>query len=390
MNTRAQRSPLRIQRAILNNWRNFVYADVALGQRMFFIGPNAAGKSNFLDVLRFLQDIVVIGGGLEEAIRKRGGVSDLRCLAARRFPNVGITIELATDDLEVCWRYELEFGEEKSRKAARPLVQKERVEKNGRVMLSRPDSADERDPERLTQTYLEQVQANQQFREIAEFLRTVHYLHIVPQLVREPDRLAGRANDPYGGDFLERVASTPDRTRSARLQRIGDALRVAVPQLKELELVRDLKGVPHLRGKYEHWRPQGKWQTERDFSDGTLRLLGLLWAILDGGGPLLLEEPELSLHAEVVRFIPQMFERAQRKSGRQVFVSTHSAQLLLDEGIGLEEVLLLRPSAEGTTVSLASSDPEIRALVEGGVSVGEAVIPWTGPERVERLSLFAS
>jgi hypothetical protein len=37
---------------------------------------------------------------------------------------------------------------------------------------------------------------------------------------------------------------------------------------------------------------------------------------VDNGGPLLLEEPELSLHPEVVRFLPQMFARMQRRSGR--------------------------------------------------------------------------
>lgn len=43
-------------------------------------------------------------------------------------------------------------------------------------------------------------------------------LHIVPQLVREPDRSVGRVNDPFGGDFLEQVARTPDRTQKARIR----------------------------------------------------------------------------------------------------------------------------------------------------------------------------
>jgi hypothetical protein len=57
--------------------------------------------------------------------------------------------------------------------------------------------------------------------------------------VREPERSVGRSNDPFGGDFLEQVAKTPQRTRDARLRRIRDALRVAVPQLEEIELKRD-------------------------------------------------------------------------------------------------------------------------------------------------------
>ena len=259
---------------------------------------------------------------------------------------------------------------------------------DGTDILIRPDKADEEDPERLTQTYLEQVNVNKDFREVADFFTSSRYLHIVPQLVREPDRSVGRRNDPFGGDFLEQIARIPEKTQKARLHRILDALRVAVPQLKELELWRDVRGTPHLRGKYEHWRPQGAWQTEEQFSDGTLRLIGLLWAVLDGNGPMLLEEPELSLHPEVVRFIPRMFVRIQRRSGRQILTSTHSPDLLRDEGIGLDEVLLLQPGENGTSVRPDSGFEEIQALLQGGLSLGDAVMPQTSPEKVQQLALF--
>ncbi len=230
---------------------------------------------------------------------------------------------------------------------------------------------------------------NRTFRDLAGFFQSVRYLHIVPQLVREPDRSVGRSNDPFGGDFLEQLAKTQKKTRSARLRRIREALRVAVPQLSDIELWRDERGTPHLRGKYEHWRPQGAWQTEEQFSDGTLRLIGLLWAAVEGGGPLLLEEPELSLHPEIVRFLPQMFARTQRRTGRQIVLSTHSTDLLHDEGIGLDEVLLLQPSPEGTTVRRADEFDDVRRLLEGGLTPAEAVIPKTRPSNPEQLALFA-
>jgi predicted ATPase len=102
----------------------------------------------------------------------------------------------------------------------------------------------------------------------------------------------------------------------------------------------------------------------------------------------LLEEPELSLHTEVVRYLPQMFARIQRRSGRQILVSTHSRELLEDEGIGLDEVLLLIPSHEGTEVRLASGLGEIRGLLEDGLSLAETLIPHTRPQRARQLSLF--
>lgn len=375
---------LRFTRVRLENWRNFGSADVALTQRVFLVGPNASGKSNFLDVFRFLHDIVSIGGGLEEAVRKRQGVSKLRSLSARRSPDVVVRVDLGGASGDV-WQYELALGHDARH---RPRITRERVWHGAKLLFKRPDDSDVDDPERLTQTYLQQVNVNKTFRPVAEAFASVTYLHIVPQLIREPDRSVGRTNDPYGGDFLERLASTREQTLRARLRVISDALRIAVPQLSELELVRDSRGTPHLRGRYEHWRPQGAWQTEDQFSDGTLRLLGLLWAIVDNGGPLLLEEPELSLHPEVVRILPQMFARMQRRTGRQIITSTHSTDLLEDEGIGLDEVLLLSPEREGTIVTAADSRQEIKDLLEGGSTLAEAVMPLTRPPRAQQLALF--
>jgi predicted ATPase len=369
----------------LENWRNFAQVDIDLQSRGFLIGPNASGKSNLLDVFRFLCDLVSVGGGFQEAVRKRGGVSSIRCLAARRYSDISICIRIGNDENPEEWEYELRFNQDNLR---RPVIKRERVAKDALDILERPDNKDKGDPERLKQTYIEQVYANQPFREMANFFSSVRYLHIVPQLVRDPDRSIGRRKDPFGGDFLEQIAGTPDKTRNSRLRHIVNALRVAVPQLEELELWRDNRGTPHLRGKYVHWRPQGAWQTEDQLSDGTLRLLGLLWATLDGSGPLLLEEPELSLHPEVIRFIPQMFARIQRRSGRQVLISTHSSDLLRDDGIGLDEALILIPGAEGTSIYSSSSFREIKVLLEGGMSLADAVIPKTRPENVEQLTLF--
>jgi predicted ATPase len=382
---------MKIRKLILKNWKNFATVEVEIPDRLFLVGPNASGKSNFLDAFRFLRDLASSGGGLQEAVRRRGGVSAIRCLAARRESDIelGVEIEQSSAGKQSSegkrWLYEVAFNQDKQ---GRPILQKERVLQNGQTLLDRPNGEDRSDPELLTQTHLEQIHVNRDFREIATFFASIRYLHIVPQLVREPDRSTARANDPFGGDFLEQLARTPEKTRQARLKRITAVLRIAVPQLQKIELWRDSRGTPHLRGKYKHWRPHGKWQTEEQFSDGTLRLLGLLWAVLDEGGPLLLEEPELSLHPAVVRMLPQMLARAQRRSNRQIFLSTHSPDLLHDEGIGLDEVLLFIPQKEGTEVKPAACLEDVSPLLEGGLSLADAVLPKTAPERAEQLALF--
>jgi len=373
----------------LKNWRNFVRADLDLGSRVFLIGANASGKSNFLDAFRFLRDVAKQGGGLQKAIQDRQGLSKIRCLAARRYPDVELEIHLAeAEDGVPDWKYTIGIGQEKGGNHP-PSLRFERVWKGSAQVLDRPDEDDKRDPLRLTETHLQHINSNAGFRDIADFLQSTLYLHLVPQLLRHPQAFSGpeMPGDPFGRSFLERMARTPDKTRSARLRAIEKALTVAVPQLKQLSYVEEL-GVPHLEAIYEHWRPHGGRQREDQFSDGTLRLLGLLWSMLEGDSLLLLEEPELSLNSGVVSRIPALMHRMQQRRRRQIVVSTHSTELLSDKGIGAEEVLLLDPSPEGTTIRRASDIGEVRALLEGGFSVGEATLPRTVPEHASQIRLF--
>ena len=378
---------MRFSRILVENWRNFGFVEVPLQDRAFLLGPNASGKSNFLDVFRFLRDLATPAGGFQGAVADRGGVSRVRNLAARAQPNVAIEAALEDSGEEV-WRYRVAFAQDKQRRA---ILREEKVWTRGRVLLDRPDASDRSDEARLRQTHLEQTIANREFREIADFFGSVRYYHIVPQLIRDPERSTGVKRDPYGGDFLEQIAQTDGRTRTARLKHILSALKVAVPQLDELKLERDSRGTTHMKGRYKHWRPQGAWQTEADFSDGTLRLMGLLWAVLDGTGPLLLEEPELSLHPEIVRQIPQLLIRVQRRLGRpprQVLLSTHSGDLLRDEGIAADEILLVIPAAEGSQIQVGAADQEVRRLLQLGLTAAEVVIPRTRPDDVGQLSLL--
>jgi predicted ATPase len=368
----------------LGNWRNFQTVDVELQRRAFVVGPNAAGKSNLLDVFRFLRDVADPEGGFQRAVLKRGGISQIRSLHARRYSSVIVVVGVDLGDGDG-WTYLLEFSQDKQR---RPVLQSEMVLHGDDVILDRPDADDKKDATRLTQTHLEQVNANREFRALQEALAKIRYLHIVPQLVRDPSRSVGVAQDPFGGDFLEQIARTPKVTQESRLRKITESLRVAVPQLKTIQLARDARGVPHLRGLYEHWRQNAGWQNEDQFSDGTLRLLGLLWSLLDGTQPLLLEEPELSLHPAVVKHIPTMMARLGRKLDRQIFVSTHSADLLMDPGITPAEVLLLSPTAEDTKVQLASDNAEVVAMLQGGASMSEAALPKVAPQNAQQLALF--
>ena len=375
-----------ITRLKLTNWRNFTEVDVPLRDRAFIIGPNASGKSNLLDAIRFLRDVAQReGGGLQAAVRRRGGVREIRSLSAHAGGGVGIEVHLSRDaDEPVEWKYRLVFNVERSGHH-RIMVQEESAECHGKTLLQRPNQDDEDDPELLTETALEQINANRQFRAVADFFDEVTYLHLVPQLVRHGAEIGGNRldNDPFGQGFLERIAGAPGNTRKSRLTKIADSLSHIVPQLEEITFERDLKtGHPHLKVRFDNWRANDVWQREDQLSDGTLRLIGLFWSLLERSGPLLLEEPEISLNRDIVLrlagviyhlSVPSRRRRGdeRQRERRQVILTTHSPDLLCDQGIDGWEVLCITLDKDGSVVKPLADNLGIRKVLEAGVMPGE-------------------
>ena len=378
---------MRLKSISLKNWKNFRSLYCELNNRLFIVGANASGKSNFLDALRFMRDIVKHGGGLQYAVSQRGGISRIRCLSAGEKPDIVIQLNFIEDD-NTRWEYILSLTQQ-SRGSRNTVIRKETMMKNGQSCFSRPDDDDDKDTERLTQTYLEQISTNKDFRNIVNFLASIQYMHLVPQLLKYPDAFSGPdlPEDPFGKGFLRTVAKTPKDTRDSWLLKIQKILQKTVPQLKDLKYIEDV-GQPHLEVIYDHWRPSGAKQIETQLSDGTLRLIGLLWSLIGGKGVLLLEEPELSLHTAIVEQLPELFHSVQRSKKRQIIITTHSAELLSGKGISLSEILMLQTKGEGTEVMIAKDSEEIVSLLKGGLTPAEAVLPYTRPDIRQGLLLF--
>lgn len=388
---KAAKRTLYFTRIKLTNWRNFRRAEVTLERRAFFVGPNASGKSNLLDAFRFLRDLAVpTGGGLQAAVEHRQGISHLRSLFAGNPGFVEIDVDVGDDDNPRRWSYRLRFTKDKGRDRA--IIEEEEVflrDTHEEWPLLQRTIGSEADREALTQTHAEQTAQNRDFRDLVSFFASINYSNVVPQIVRDSFRQAKNSEDPFGGDLVARMSATPAHLLKARMRSLNRALQVVVPDLSDVRIVHDpISAKHHLEAAIKTWRSNVRSLREREFSDGTLRLIGFIWAILDSRGPLLLEEPELYLNEEVVRQLSQLISRVQSRAarGRQVLISTHSLALISDPGIGLDEVLEISVDGNGSTVRRAGDDPTTRALVQAGISVGEATMGKLRAETRDRLA----
>lgn len=373
----------------LHNWKNFQQCSVDLTERCFIVGANATGKSNFLDAIRFLRDIVKQGGGLQTAVESRGGITKIRCLAARTKTDVKITVTLREqEDSEDKWIYSLDFkhtGGGIQKNEVSIISEQVYAANTNECILNRTENSADEDEETLKYTHLEQANANQKFREIKDTFLNIDYLNIVPQMVRESSSATNK-EDYYGRNFLTQLSKLNETTRNSYLRKVNEVMKLAVPQLDKLAFVKDENGLYHLEAKYMHWRAQGSKQTEMQFSDGTLRLIGFLFAILSGNGIILLEEPEINLHSGVVAQLPEFIAKMQRVKKRQILITTHSYDILSNAGIDGSEVILLENTAAGTEAKPISEIEDIRNILQAGLTVADAVIPRTKPSEVENIA----
>ncbi len=368
----------------LKNWRNFRNAEVDFQDITYIMGPNAAGKSNFLDVFRFLRDIAnPQGGGLQQALNSRGGMSKVRCLAARNDPKILIDVKLSDSiDESPKWQYILEIAQQSTGKHLAYVSQEKVIDLTiGEAILDRPNSNDKNDERLLSQTALEQIAQNGKFRDIADFFEDVLYLHLVPQLLKFGNELAVKKmiNDPFGQGFLETIASTTEKVRKSRLNRIESILKAVIHGMDDLNFERDEVGRPHLKMRYSHWRPNGGWQTEEEFSDGTLRMIAFLWTLLDNRSVILLEEPELSLHRDIVEKIPELIQRAKKsrkKAEGQIFISTHS-DAILSSPVIRGQYLMLKPSDNGEGTQIEAPNEQEELALDAGISPADILLPTT-------------
>ena len=233
---------------------NFKSVDVPLRQRVFLVGPNASGKSNFLAAFRFLQDCAdPTGEKFQGVVDSWGGMSQIRSLHASKNAPVVIEVEAEANG-RGSWNYRLELYENGRKQT---LIQREFVRHGSVTLLDRPSKEDKRNPQGLSEPYLGSSPNNASFQTLAQGLASVRYDHIVPLLVREDEYPAA---DPWGGGLLKRIAQTASKVRDQRIGKILPALRVAIPQFKSLAFKADKDGSPHLRAFFEHGRGGSEWQ----------------------------------------------------------------------------------------------------------------------------------
>lgn len=335
-----------LTRVVLRNYRNIAACEVSPGPLTFLVGPNGAGKGNFLDALRFVADS--LRQSVDDAFRERGGVAMVRGRGAGRAASFGLRIEFDLAGRTGHFAFEI-----KPQGRAGYRIRREEClisepdgaswyyrTVDGAVRSSNIDRPPVPGPGRF---YLSRASLVSEFRPVHDALSRMGFYNFDPQAMR-----ALRRSD--GGDLLARDGNN----LAGVLSQLADRDPENLEQIREyLAIV--VKGVEGVRtrrfgseDRLEFLQRTGTATRPVRFesismSDGALRALGVFTALFQGAGvaeapPVIgIEEPESLFHPSAMGALIDSLRDAQASA--QVFVTTHSPDLLDDKYLTADQFL---------------------------------------------------
>ena len=360
-----------IERLTVSNYRSLGRnVSVEFGPLTALVGPNGSGKSNLVDVLRFVSDCMHMG--LSGAITNRNGIGAVRRWSGGRPFNMEIKLELGLDgDHQARYFFELEgdAAEEykvkyESASISGPSNEVDFVCVGGAWVDGPEGLAPSLDGKSLA---LPIIGGDARFQPLAQALQRISIHSIFPDTLRVPQKYSPlKPMDIHGSNWASILKDQPRATWKPELI---SALQKLVGDIEDIKVS---QAASYLVVQFRHASTKGrqKWFDAGQESDGTLRVAGIVTALLqEPPVPLIgIEEPELTVHPGAIPLLYDFLKQASRRS--QVLVTTHSPELL--DQMETEEVRVVMRGPDGTAVS-AMAEPQRTAVREGLLTLGEVL-----------------
>ncbi|MEV5409533.1 AAA family ATPase [Thermopolyspora sp. NPDC052614] len=366
----------------IRGYRSIAECDVPLGPLTVLVGFNAAGKSNFLDALRFTADALAaspghalsVRGGLERVLHHGPATSE----AVESF-SIELDLELPANETGEAKpaSYKFEIGRASSRRSS-PMVLREEChikEPDGggkwfavspegftsSSSLSTPELAERRPRDRLL---LQAVSVfDKAFQRLQTALTSMRFYEFDTTVLRRIDDDTER-HTTLGprGEHIGHVLGTLAETMPTVKEHLDSYLRAVVPQLLGVDERRE-EEFSTIRARFWNGDPAlGFWEAvnsgkvyppaphvdvfqRQELSEGTLRAAGVLAALFQpgvrhGSIPLVaIEEPETAIHPAKVAALYDALEDASAHT--QVIATTQSADILDTEYAKAEHLRLV-------------------------------------------------
>jgi predicted ATPase len=409
-----------IKRIEVKNFKSFDYLEIDLGNLNILIGPNAAGKSNFIRIFKFLRNVVRYN--LNDAISIEGGVEHFRNIRKGKYENlffritydlnmkraqqtdegaVGIHIfegnyefeirfhkkgegfAIVYDKLSVFYRFtELEPTTNERFEEKQELGKGEMsyLLTNGKLKfdLQIPEGIpiSEEDvfpfpvglhPRRLPEKTL--LLETPFFQLAHGWLLDNDFGDITvydfdPKLSQKSVSVKGKAELEEDGSNLALVLNNilVDKEKRRKFLNLTTELLGFVNDLR----VQKLTDKSLLFSLQERYSPDS-FLPAFSLSDGTISMIALIIALyFEDHSVIVLEEPERNIHPNLIHRIVAMLEEVSKD--KQIFLTTHNPEIV--KYAQLEDLILISRSKEGfSTVSRPAERDNVKIFLENEIGI---------------------
>ena len=372
-----------IHRVKLRNYKSIASCDVELGPLAILVGPNGSGKSNFLDALSLIHDALWMP--LHKVLWERGGITEVmrRSSAQPDSFSIALHFTLGEGAQQGSYGFEITAQDNGSFTVSREICEVVSaggdggpvrfVAKSGNIVETNVDVRLPRvAPGRL---FLISASNVDEFRPVYDALTSMNFYKFDLDVIRRPQ--APEFDDTLhiaNGHNLAGVLGELEENDPENFNNIQQYLSSIVPGIEYANRIQiptvNLETIRFVQRIVEGGKPLEF--TAVNMSDGTLRALAVLTALLQGGEdpPSLvgIEEPEIGLHPAAAGVLwDALADGAERT---QVLVTTHSPDLLDRKDVPASAILAT-DNEDGRTQIGPVVESSRRALQDRLMSAGE-------------------
>jgi len=372
-----------ITRLRIQNYKSFRDLDLRLTELNVLVGPNMSGKSNLIDVLRFLGQLLnpSPGATLQNPLNERNGLGEIVWKGADNNV-IGFAVEgtAVFSGETITFDYEFEiagnpygFGSIRRESLQIDGIQGARVliatDQNAARILTRGNGQEIsrlQDPNYLGLQY---ALPDWEAAAVRATIASARFYNLVPPMMKQLNPSTAADFLTEGGENLSSWLMTLQTRHQDAFQRIRSAAQDALPSLLDLFTFPTQQSTVYLTSREKHLLRPTRLP---EMSDGELVFLALVSLILCppelSTSLYCIEEPENHLHPRLIDLLLELLRQVRsglevRAADRpQIIVTTHSPYVI--DKCQIDELILFQKEGGESKCIRPSDRSELKELLK--------------------------
>lgn len=397
------------------NFKSYKKIDIKLNNLNYIIGGNASGKSNFVNILKFINDIVEYG--IDDAILLQGGIKYLFNSSSRK--NGGLVLD-----------FEIELDDEKNRIARIYPIEKSisLPNKLNYYLKIKPNKKGEGykiSNEVLNINFIKYQKTNDELIQIADFklkidrdsnnkisndlkdkdddlnelislkqiLKFIEHDGLLinnffsafgmlyrynskikiynfdVNLLKSPSSIVARSELEEDGSNLVNIIQQLLKNKSNK-EKLNMILKTVLPFIDDIKVENNVNKSLFFKVKESYNKNEFPSYM---LSDGTVNILAVIVALYfqDLDNIIVLEEPERNIHPKLLNILVSLLEDVSKK--KQIFLTTHNPYIIKEAN--LNDVILVSRNEKGISkTSKPIDDKKIKLFLENDLGIEDLFI----------------